>query len=194
MPGIGNALANPDIPYASFEASQPVSAGQTDLLALVSGSVTPTIGLDGGVDYSPAAGGVERSNLGIRWTPGANRELGFDYRYLRGQFDQYDFSGQYPLGGNWYGVGRVNYSSRDRRLVEGLAGLEYRGCCWTLRFAAQQFVTSAITSTTTFFVQLELNGFSQIGTNPLDALRRNIPGYAPVVEPKPDESPYDHYE
>ena len=28
------------------------------------------------------------------------------------------------------------------------------------------------------FVQLELNGLSRIGTNPLDALRRNIPGYS----------------
>jgi LPS-assembly protein len=194
VPGIGNALTNPSIPYASLEASEPVSAGQTDFLALVSGSVTPTVAVDGGVDYSPAAGGVERSNVGVRWTPGGNKELGFDYRYLRGQFDQYDFSGQYPLGGGWYGVGRVNYSSRDRRLVEGLGGLEYRGCCWTLRFAVQQFVTSATTSTSTFFVQLELNGFSQIGTNPLDALRRNISGYTPIVEPKPEESPFDHYE
>jgi LPS-assembly protein len=193
VPGIGNDL-NPLVPITSLTSSNPVASGATNFLALASGQVTPTVAVDTGVDYNPAVGGVERSNIGARWTPGENKELGFDYRYLRGQFDQYDFTGQYPIGQGWYGVGRVNYSSRDHRLVEGLAGFEYRGCCWVIRFAAQQFVTGATTSTTTFFVQLELNGFSQIGTNPLDALRRNVTGYTPIVEPKSEESPFDHYE
>jgi len=190
VPGITNAL----LPYASLAPSKPVNAGQADLLALASGQVTPQVGVDVALDYSPEAGGTQTSNIGVRWTPGDNKELGVDYRYLRGQFDQYDFTGQYPLGGAWYGVGRLNYSSRDREVVEGLAGLEYRGCCWVLRFAAQRFITGVSTSTTTFFVQLELNGFSQIGTNPLDALRRNISGYTQIVAPGLDESPYEHYE
>jgi LPS-assembly protein len=193
VPGI-NTAANPLVPYASLTASNPVPAGSTDLLALVSGQLTPTVALDSGIDYARDVGGVERSDFGVRYTPGTNKELGVDYRYLRGQFHQYDFTGEYPLWKNWYGVGRVNYSTSDHKLVEGLGGLEYRGCCWVVRFAVQQFVTGATTSTTTFFVQLELNGFSQIGTNPLDALRRNISGYTPIVQPVPDESPFDHYE
>jgi LPS-assembly protein len=50
------------------------------------------------------------------------------------------------------------------------------------------------TSTTTLFFQLELNGFSQIGANPLEQLRHNIPGYPRVLAPTVEESPYDHYE
>jgi len=172
----------------------PVNSDKSDFLALVSGQVTSKITVNTGIDYSSVAGGMERSNVGVQWTPAPTEALSFDYRYLRGQFDQYDFSGQWPLGGGWYGIGRVDYSSRDRRLVEGLGGVEYRGCCWTLRIAAESFVTSLTTSTMTMFVQLELNGFSQIGSNPFETLRRNIVGFQSYMTPGPPASVFNNYE
>jgi LPS-assembly protein len=36
------------------------------------------------------------------------------------------------------------------------------------------------------FLQLELNGFSRLGSNPLEALKRNIPGYRRISAPSPD--------
>ena len=66
----------------------------------------------------------------------------------------------------------------DRKLVEGLLGVEYNEGCWTLRLVGQQLATTTQNRTNAVFVQLELNGLSRIGTNPLDALRRNIPGYS----------------
>ncbi len=172
----------------------PVNTGKSDFLALVSGQVLPTVVMDSGIDYSPAAGGMERSNVGVSWSPGVNKELSFEYRYLRSQFDQYDISGQWPLGGGFYGVGRVNFSSRDRKVIESLAGIEYKGCCWVIRVAAQQFVTGLTTSQTSIFIQLELNGFSRIGSSPFDALKRNVVGYQPFVIPTPSVSPYNHFE
>ena len=38
-------------------------------------------------------------------------------------------------------------------------------------------MTIVNTSTSAFFVELELNGVTRIGSNPLDVLRRNIGGY-----------------
>jgi LPS-assembly protein len=35
-------------------------------------------------------------------------------------------------------------------------------------------------------VQLELNGFSRIGSNPLEILKRNIPGYGVINQPTAD--------
>jgi len=32
-------------------------------------------------------------------------------------------------------------------------------------------------------VQLELNGLARIGTNPIDVLKRNVPGYLTANEP-----------
>ena len=43
-------------------------------------------------------------------------------------------------------------------------------------------------------VQLELNGFSRIGSNPLETLKRNIPGYGRLNQTRPDSLPFDFYE
>jgi len=42
---------------------------------------------------------------------------------------------------------------------------------------AHRFAVTTQQVSTTFFLQLELNGMSRIGSNPLEALRRNISGY-----------------
>jgi LPS-assembly protein len=79
--------------------------------------------------------------------------------------------------GGWTGVGRWNYSIAEKRTLEALAGAEYAADCWVVRVVAHRFATSVQQATTTFFVQLELNGVSRIGSNPLETLRRNIGGF-----------------
>ena len=61
----------------------------------------------------------------------------------------------------------------------------------------QRFALTAGTSTTSVFAQLELNGFSQLGSNPLEALKRNIPGYRQINAAPPDanpDRPFDFYQ
>ena len=65
-------------------------------------------------------------------------------------------------------------------LLESLAGFEYNADCWIGRVVAQRFATAAGTATNAIFLQLELSGFSRLGSNPLEALRRNIPGYTRI--------------
>ena len=93
--------------------------------------------------------------------------------YLR----QTDFSAQWPVFGGWTGVARYNYSLQETRLLEGLIGAEYNANCWALRVVAHRFAVTTQQVSTTFFLQLELNGVSRIGSNPMDTLRRNISGY-----------------
>ncbi len=56
-------------------------------------------------------------------------------------------------------------------------GIEYNACCWSLRFVLQHLTTATQKTTTAAFLQLELNGLMQIGSNPLQVLQRSIPGY-----------------
>jgi len=93
-----------------------------------------------------------------------------------------DVAGQWPVYRNIYAVGRVNYSIADRRLTESVLGLEYDGCCYVVRAVAQRIATSTTTATNAFFLQLELNGLGRVGSNPLDVLKRNIPGYSLLYE------------
>ena len=102
---------------------------------------------------------------------------------------QIDVSAQWPIASRWYGIARMNYSIAYQRVLDGLAGVEYKQDCWIFRVVAQRYMipsTAAnITSsaTTSLFLQLELNGLSKIGTNPLDVLKRSIPGYQPLSQP-----------
>jgi len=64
--------------------------------------------------------------------------------------------------------------------LAGLAGLEYNSCCWAFRVVMQRLTTATQTTTTAFFVQLELKGLMGLGNNPLQVLQSTIPGYTSI--------------
>ena len=80
-------------------------------------------------------------------------------------------------GGRYYGVGRLNYSVPDKKLVDAIVGFEYDGCCWIGRVVLQRSQNSTASSNTRILFQLELVGFSRLGDNPLGVLKSNIPRY-----------------
>jgi len=93
-------------------------------------------------------------------------------------------SSEWPINQRLSFLGRVAYSTLDDKVVEGLMGVEYNQGCWALRVITTRFAVSSIQSDSAFFVQLELGGMG-LGQNPLQALRRNIPGYVKTNETIP---------
>lgn len=164
-----------------------------DLLGSFSGRILPKTFADANLQYSPQVRRMERFNVGARYQPEAGKVLNAGYRYTRDQLtqpglSQFDVSGQWPLAGGWHGVGRINYSIKESRMIETVAGLEYDGGCWIGRVVFQRLATQENDSNTSFFVQLEFNGFAKVGTNPLEMLKRNVPGYG-VINQQNSESP-----
>ncbi len=178
----------------TLPGGQPIDSKRSDVLAEISGRVSQDFSVDAGVQYSPVIRGVIRSNVGVSYRPEPTKVLNAEYRYRQGDLEQVDLSAQWPLFGNIYGVGRVNYSTRGRKAIETLAGFEYNGCCWVLRLVASRYVTGTATATSTLFLQLELNGLARLGSNPLESLKRNVPGYQLVNPPPPAGSPYRNYQ
>jgi LPS-assembly protein len=158
------------------------SGNSTDLLALVSGQLTDRLRVSSGFQYDTDRGALAKANLGGSWRDGPGRVLNADYRYTNKRYatalNQIDFSAQWPLAPKWYGLGRLNYSLQDSRLVEGLAGAEYNAGCWSLRGVVQRLATTEKSVSNAFFLQLELRGLTKLGPNPLDILKRSISGYA----------------
>ena len=170
-----------------FLYETPRTNRSSDIVAAASGRVSDAWTVDSGVQYSPDVSRTERLNFALRYQPEPGKVLNLSYRYVRElltaesattQIKQVDVSGQWPITANLYGLARWNYSLFDHKLVEGLLGLEYNEGCWTFRVVGQQLATTTQNRTNAVFLQLELSGLSRIGTNPLDALRRNIPGYS----------------
>ncbi len=175
------------------------SSSNSDLLAALSGAITPHWSVDAGWQYTTDLSQTQRLNIGARYQPEPGKVINASYRYLNGALltpnlvvrsvdttaastvnntlRQIDVSSQWPLTRRITGVARWNYSIDASRLVEGLAGFEYDADCWAFRVVLHRFVTSTQDEVNSFFMQLELNGLSKIGSNPLELLRRNISGY-----------------
>ncbi len=173
----------------------PRSTRSSDILASFSGAVAPKVNYDTTLQYNPNRKEIARISHGVRYMPEPGKTFSASYRYQRDFIEQLDFAGQWNFGGGWHGVGRYNYSLREGRLVESLAGVEYDGDCWVGRVVVQRFATASQRASTGIFFQLELNGLSRLGSNPLEILRRNIPGYTKLNEnQEPQPRTFGNYE
>jgi LPS-assembly protein len=156
------------------------TSSSSDLLAALSGQIAPNWVAEAGLQYSTDFSQTQKLNVGARYQPAPGRVLNLSYRETINTQRQTDISTQWPVGSGWVALGRWNYSVRDRETLEGLVGAEYNADCWSLRLVAHRFAIATGQFSTSFFVQLELNGVSRIGSSPLDVLRRNIGGYFQV--------------
>ena len=170
----------------------PRTANTSDLLLSGEGRLSDAWSAAGTFEYNLNHPQTERLDLGVRWQPGPGRVLNASYRYIRQQVDptgntsqlkQVDFSGQWPFLDRWSVIGRWNYSLVDGKTLEGVAGLEYNAGCWAFRIVGQRLTTTTQLASKSVFVQFELNGLARLGTNPIDVLKRSVPGYMTVTDP-----------
>ena len=162
---------------------------KSDILLLSSGRVTKELRLDANFQYSQSNQIFNRVNFGTFWQPEPMKVLNVQYRRdIRStdpaaNFEIFDISGQWPLSARWYGVARLNYLIKEQDIGQSLIGAEYRADCWIFRFVGQRTPTAQGVINTTVFLQLEFNGLSSLGSNPLTALRANVPGYQKLTQP-----------
>jgi LPS-assembly protein len=159
----------------------------SDLLLFGSGTLFQSWVFDAIVQYNASIERPVRSIVSARYQPAPFYTLAGTYRYARDLNEQFELGWQWPLyrgdprrngcSGTLYGVGRVNFSMRDSRVTDALAGFEYDAGCWIARFVTQRVSTGLSQSTTHWMLQLELVGLSRLGSNPLKVLKDNIPGY-----------------
>ena len=179
----------------TLPAGLPVTDRISDLLFGTSINWTPEWSFDGTVQYNPKIGKSERSTFGARYSPSNYRVVSASVRRQRDVSSSLDVGWQWPIndlwgdkgkdlgagngqgGGRYYGVGRLNYSFQDKKLVDAVVGLEYDGCCWIGRVVLQRSQSSVASANTRILFQLELVGFSRLGVNPLDILKANVPRY-----------------
>ncbi|MDR1849018.1 MAG: LPS-assembly protein LptD [Zoogloeaceae bacterium] len=169
----------------------------SNMLAAFSGRVWGRTYADMAMEHDFKQSKTQRGTISVRYQPAYGQSLTVGYRYHRGirafvgsteTLKQIDVASQWRLSNRWYVVGRYNYSFDTSRLIEGIAGVEYSAGCWATRLVAQRLETTAGSPNTGIYLQLELNDFAQIGSNPIRMLRRSVPGYTRVNE-LPELSP-----
>jgi len=170
------------------------STNKSDILAGLSGRMSNALSFDSLVQYNPSGLGTEMYSISGRYQPETGKVLNLGYRFTSPNLNpnlsmrQIDISEQWPLYGRWHSVARWNYSILEKRMLETLIGLEYNQACWVARIVVQRFTTATQQVASNFFVQLDLTGLAGIGSDPVEALRRSVPGYTKLNQPAPGES------
>jgi LPS-assembly protein len=160
----------------------------SNIVAAFNGLIVPKTYADVAWEFNYRDNVSERFSAGARFQPEYGKVLSASYRYTRDALtgkstvDQVDVAGQWPISAHWYAVGRYNYSLRDSKPLEVIAGLEYNASCWSARMVVQRLGAIVGTPNDSLFFQLELNDFGSIGANPIGLLRRSIPGYGKINE------------
>lgn len=193
----------------------PVSERLSDILFGASVAWVPQWATDVTVQYNPKTGRSERSTISARYNPSPYHVISAAYRLQREQPDQseqVDIGWQWPLNdlwgdkgenlgpgqgegpGRWYSVGRLNYSLKDKRVVDMIAGFEYDAGCWLGRIVLERLQNGTTTSNTRILFQLEFVGFTRIGSSALQTLRDNIPRYQFLREQITQPSRFSNYE
>ncbi|HEX2545292.1 MAG TPA: LPS assembly protein LptD, partial [Ramlibacter sp.] len=203
----------------------PVSERLSDVLFGASVNLVPQWSVDATLQYNPKLRQSIRTVAGVRYSPRDYHVVTAAYRRRQGLSEQIEVGWQWPLNdlwgdfgealapgmgegpGRWYGVGRLNVSLKDRRvvngvltdvkerrLVEGVLGLEYDGGCWLGRIVVEKFQTGPDTSSKRILFQLEFVGLSRLGSNALQSLKQNIPRYQYLRERVTTPSRFSNYD
>lgn len=182
---------------------------RSDLLLGAGIDWTPAWGMDATVQYNPRKGRSIRSTLNTHYSPGNYRSLSATYRLQRGSSEQVGVGWQWPLndpgggdglrgqgGGRWYGVGRLNYSLQERKLVDTVLGFEYDACCWIASVVLDRLQNSVRSANTRLLMQIEFVGFSRLslGASPLASFKQNVPRYQSLREPRSSPGRLSNYD
>jgi LPS-assembly protein len=189
-----------------------VSERLSDILFGASVALVPKWNLDTTLQFNPKTRQSIREVVGVRYNPGNYRVLSAAYRRQQGVSEQVDIGWQWPLNdlwgdkgqnlgpglgegeGRWYSVGRLNLDLRDRRVVEGVLGLEYDAGCYLARVVVERLQAGVNSSNKRILFQLEFVGFSQLGSNALQSLKQNIPRYQYLRERTVTPSRFSNYD
>jgi len=189
-----------------------VAKGFSDVLVGATLNLDPRWSFDSTVQFDPDTRRSVRSTIGGRYSPGNYRVVSAAYRLQRGSSEQLDVAWQWPINdlwgdrgqdlgagqgqgaGRWYAVGRMNFSLRDGKLVDSVLGFEYDGGCWLGRVVLDRLQTGTSTASNRILFQLEFVGFSRLGSNPLETLKRSIPRYQFLRETSTSPSRFGSYD
>jgi LPS-assembly protein len=150
-----------------------------------------------------------QTTIGGSWRPTTGRSLNFGYRNVwtpptqafgptpatlaQTTTDQYNLSGQWPLTREVSALGRWGYDALTTKTLNTLVALEWMRDCWTLRGAYSQMLNTSQITTTQILFQIEFRGFGSAGSNPVDIMKFNVPGYMTTSKPIPP-SIYENYQ
>ena len=152
---------------------------ESDLVAEVSVSAWSHWTADFGLQWNTRDELRERNSFRLRYSPDPVRALNLSYNFQQGGLEQAEVSGAWPLTQRWSAFGKLVHDLQSDSGLEHFAGLEFRSCCWRLRAVGRRYISSRTGDRDTqFYLQLELNGLSSVGSGADAFLDEAFRGYS----------------
>ena len=171
--------------FEDREVTLPGQPIEDDSTSAIAGELAAQLGggwhTRAGLEWNPHEGDkgtIDQSLAELGYRDGEGHLFNVAYRLRKGVTEQTDVAAFWPIGDQVTLIGRHNYSLRDGRVIEALAGIEYGRCCWRLRGLVRQLVNgTGDDHNLSFLIQLELNGLGRLGNDIDQILERGIYGY-----------------
>lgn len=150
---------------------------RSDMVLSYYGCVVDKVRIANIIRYDIKSKKLIQSHLKIRWKKNAKTSFGLTFKTnkLHHLPKKINIFGIWPISKHLYGISRLNYSVAKKKLMEHFFGIEYQSHCWILRFITQRASDASSKKHTSFYIQFELHGSSQLNLNPLNKLYKNKP-------------------
>ncbi len=151
----------------------------SDIIGEISLTAYRNISVNLDYQWNPYTSQTDKSEILVQYRPDPSKVVNLGYRFQEDILKQYDASFAWPIAGHWNTVGRWVYSLQDRQVIEQLAGIEYKSCCWRVQVLQRRYLTNRTGGLdTSIALQLELTGLSSVGKRSDAFLSREISGYS----------------
>lgn len=156
--------------------------GSSDLLGRARVDLSQTLSALGDIQWDPRSHRTVRSMAGVRYHDGSDRIVNLAYRQIADNTSeplrQTDVSTVWPVGQRWSAIARWNYSLREHRTLEALAGMQYESCCWAVQVVARRYISGVRGHASSgLYFQLQLKGLTRLGNGVGALLEHDILGY-----------------
>lgn len=163
----------------TLDNSQPFTSGAGVWVAEAQAQLSERWRVSLANQYDPELSRTRLSAVRLQRSFGDAGLLNIGYRYRFDRLEQTDISGLVPINERWSLIGRWNYSLPEGRTLEGLAGFEYRSCCWRLRMLGRHYLRAGtLQGRNSIFFELELNGLGVLGRKTDRLLDNAIVGFS----------------
>ncbi|MCB1772387.1 MAG: LPS-assembly protein LptD [Gammaproteobacteria bacterium] len=171
--------------FDDLEVTLPGQAAERDssspVVAELSGRISTGWRATAAIEWDPHTGGkgnIDQSLAQVSYRGPDGRAFNAAYRMRDNEIEQTDIAGVWPVSESLSVVGRYNHSLRDDRLLEAVAGFEYRSCCWRFRSLLHSYTNGTDDDQNLgVLFQLELNGLGRLGDDVESVLERSIYAY-----------------
>ena len=128
--------------------------------------------------WDPSTSDWASTEARINYLDNDKRILNLNYQNIPGQVSEIDTSFSLPFTKKWGVIGKLDYDLSNDRVLEQLAGIEYKDCCLASRLVARRYLTTDnVSYDDALFFEFSLKDLGSINTGVNAILKENIYGY-----------------